>query len=92
MLGQEADHLAAHHQIRHRQTQIQPFHTVDLQTRVTIEHIVDRDRIRSHQTRRHDRLHKQAYATQHPPQPQQPHHATTHLDGPRRSLTGAVAG
>ena len=50
MRGQEADHLTAHHQARHRQGQLDPVDAVDLQQLVPVQHVVDRDRIGSYQT------------------------------------------
>jgi hypothetical protein len=46
--GQEADHVAAHQQARHREGQVVPVDAVDLQQLVPVQHVVDRDRIGSH--------------------------------------------
>jgi hypothetical protein len=48
--GQEAHHLTANHQVRDRQGQVDPVHAVDLQQLVPVQHVIDRDRISSHQT------------------------------------------
>jgi hypothetical protein len=50
MPGEKVHHLSAHDQARHRQGQVDPVGTVDLQQLAPVQHVVDRYRVSPHQT------------------------------------------
>jgi hypothetical protein len=53
VLGQEAQHLTTDHQVRHHHRQVDPVQAVDLQGLLPVQQLVDGDRVRPGQPRRH---------------------------------------
>ena len=56
---QELHHLPTHLQLGEIPIQVDPVQTLEIEAHVPVEHIVDRDRVDPHQTRRHDDLRNQ---------------------------------
>src|SRR2546421_4102859 len=83
MPGQEQHHLPRNLQVRHVPVEVHPVRALQIQRHLTIEHVVDR-----HRTLRHRAPHTSTEMPYSTPQPAAPslRTATTHLDGPRRSL------
>src|SRR5436305_15228410 len=83
MPRQEQHHLPRNLQVRHVPVELHPIWALQSQRRLTIEHGVDRHRTLGH--RAPPTSMEMPYST---PQPAAPplRTATTHLDGPRRSL------
>src|SRR5205814_6625311 len=89
MPRQEQHHLPRNLQVRHVPVEVHPIWALQIQRHLTIEHVVDRHRTLGH--RAPPTSMEMPYST---PQPAAPplRTATTHLDGPRRSLFSALAG
>src|SRR5213082_2545960 len=83
MPRQEQHHLPRNLQVRHVPVEVHPIWALQIQRHLTIEHVVDRHRTLGH--RAPPTSMEMPYST---PQPAAPplRTATTHLDGPRRSL------
>src|SRR6266516_7981148 len=83
MPGQEQHHLPRNLQVRNVPVEVHPVRALQIQRHLTIEQVVDRDRTLRHLAPPTST--EMPYPTDRPATLSPPT-ATTHLDGPRRSL------